>query len=188
MANVGYARVSREDQNLDLQVDALRAAGCIRIFTDHGLSGKLTSRPELDAAIDYVREGDILVVWKLDRLGRTLKHLIETVNDLDARHVGFRSLQEAMDTTTPGGRLIFHVFGSLAEFEREMIVERTMAGLASARARGRVGGRKAKLSDEQKVQARRMVDEKKLTIEQIGQVLNVSRTTIYRALELPRVG
>jgi len=189
MALIGYARVSREDQNLDLQVDALKTAGCIRIFTDHGLSGVMTRRPELDAALDYVRDGDTLVVWKLDRLGRSLKHLIETVNDLDARHVGFRSLQEAMDTTTPGGKLIFHIFGSLAEFERELIRERTMAGLAAARARGRVGGRKPKMSPAQVRLARQLYDEtgddgkRAHTVEEIGAMFSVTRTTIYRALE-----
>jgi DNA invertase Pin-like site-specific DNA recombinase len=183
MALIGYARVSREDQNLDLQVDALKRAGCIRIFTDHGLSGTLTRRPELDAALDYVRDGDTLVVWKLDRLGRSLKHLIETVNDLDARHVGFRSLQEAMDTTTPGGKLIFHIFGSLAEFERELIRERTMAGLASARARGRVGGRKPKLTDDQVKLARQLYDARDHTVDQIAAMFGVTKPTIYRHLD-----
>jgi DNA invertase Pin-like site-specific DNA recombinase len=183
MALIGYARVSREDQNLDLQIDALKRAGCIRIFTDHGLSGTLTRRPELDAALDYVRDGDSLVVWKLDRLGRSLKHLIETVNDLDARHVGFRSLQEAMDTTTPGGKLIFHIFGSLAEFERELIRERTMAGLASARARGRVGGRKPKLTDDQVKLARQLYDAREHTVDQIAAMFGVAKPTIYRHLE-----
>src|SRR5918911_5738013 len=135
---LGYARVSTGDQNLDLQRDALTAAGCYRVFADTA-SGALTVRPELDRLLDQLRPGETLVVWKLDRLGRSLRHLVDTVTGLAERGIGFRSLQEAIDTTTPGGKLVFHVFAALAEFERDLIRERTSAGLAAARAPGRHG-------------------------------------------------
>ena len=141
---VGYARVSTTEQTLDLQFDALKKAGCSKIFTDTA-SGAKTERKGLDEALSYVREGDTLVVWRLDRLGRSLTHLIETVSQLDNRKIGFKSLTEQIDTTTSGGKLIFHIFGALAEFERNLIRERTNAGLQAARARGRVGGRPKKL-------------------------------------------
>ncbi len=174
--------MSTTEQNVDLQVDELTAAGCWRVWTDHA-SGTLERRPELDEVLDRLAPGDTLVVWRLDRLGRSLRHLIDTVNALDERQVGFRSLRESIDTTTPGGRLVFHLFGALAQFEREIIRDRTVAGLTAARARGRVGGRPSKLSAEQRRQARRMYDARDLTVEQIAQVLGVSRTTIYRTLE-----
>jgi DNA invertase Pin-like site-specific DNA recombinase len=139
---IGYARISTADQDPALQLDALHQIGCTRIFQDHGVSGAKTERPGLTAALSHVREGDVLVVWKLDRLGRSLAHLIDTVSDLERRGIGLRSLTEAIDTTTPGGRLIFHVFGALGQFERDLIRERTRAGLAAAAARGRKGGRK----------------------------------------------
>ncbi len=141
---VGYARVSTTEQTLDLQFDALKKAGCSKIFTDTA-SGAKTERKGLDEALSYVREGDTLVVWRLDRLGRSLTHLIETVSQLDNRKIGFKSLTEQIDTTTSGGKLIFHIFGALAEFERNLIRQRTNAGLQAARARGRVGGRPKKL-------------------------------------------
>src|SRR5258707_723528 len=137
---VGYARVSTEDQTLDLQKDALTKAGCRRIFTDVA-SGASTERKGLDQALDHLREGDTLAVWRLDRLGRSLPHLIETVTTLEGRGIGFKSLTESIDTTTSGGKLIFHIFGALAEFERNLIKERTQAGLEAARARGHLGGR-----------------------------------------------
>jgi DNA invertase Pin-like site-specific DNA recombinase len=137
---IGYARVSTQDQTLDLQTDALAQAGCDKLFTDT-TSGAKSERPGLQDAMDHLRAGDTLVVWRLDRLGRTLKHLIATITDLSDKSVGFRSLQENMDTTTSGGKLIFHIFGALAEFEWEVIRERTNAGLQAARARGRLGGR-----------------------------------------------
>lgn len=137
---IGYARVSTSDQTLDLQEDALKKAGCERIFTDKA-SGAKTERPGLEQAVRFVRPGDILVVWKLDRLGRSLRHLIDVVGELSTREIGFQSLTEALDTTTPGGRLLFHIMGALAQFERDIIRERTMAGLAAGRARGRLGGR-----------------------------------------------
>src|SRR5436305_12398952 len=145
--NIGYARVSTQDQTLHLQKDALEKIGCSEIFTDTA-SGAQTERKGLDAALAYVREGDTLVVWRLDRLGRTLKHLIETVTDLSQRHIGFKSITENIDTTTSGGKLIFHIFGALAEFERDIIRERTKAGLLAARARGREGGRPKALTSK----------------------------------------
>jgi len=178
---LGYARVSTAEQNPDLQVDELTEAGCWKVWTDHA-SGALDRRPQLEEVLGQLRPGDTLVVWRLDRLGRSLRHLIEVVTRLDERGVGFRSLRESIDTTTAGGRLVFHLFGALAQFEREIIRDRTVAGLAAARARGRVGGRPSKLSAEQVRQARRMYDARELTVEQIGAVLGVSRTSIYRAL------
>ncbi len=173
--------MSTLEQNPDLQVDELTAAGCWKVWTDHA-SGALDRRPQLDEVLEQLRPGDTLVVWRLDRLGRSLRHLIEVVTGLDDRGVGFRSLRESIDTTTAGGRLVFHLFGALAQFEREIIRDRTVAGLSAARARGRVGGRPSKLTAEQVRQARRMYDARELTVEQIGAVLGVSRTSIYRAL------
>src|SRR5881275_724710 len=149
---VGYARVSTSDQTLDLQKDALEKIGCTKIFTDTA-SGAKEERKGLEEALAFLREGDTLVVWRLDRLGRTLKHLIETVTDLSQRHIGFKSLTESIDTTTSNGRLIFHIFGALAEFERDIIRERTLAGLLAARARGRMGGqpKTPALNDAKKV-------------------------------------
>jgi DNA invertase Pin-like site-specific DNA recombinase len=181
---VGYARVSTLDQTLDLQQDALRQIGCEHIFTDTA-SGAKTDRAGLDEALRYVRAGDMLVVWRLDRLGRSLKHLIETIGQLQERGIGFRSIQENIDTMTSGGKLIFHVFGALAEFERDLIRERTNAGLAAARARGRKGGwpRAAALNDQKKVAlALRLWEDKTNTIEDICRTLRVSRATLYRYL------
>lgn len=182
---LGYARVSTAEQNADLQTDELTAAGCVRVYTDHA-SGVLDTRPQLDRLLADLLPGDTLVVWRLDRLGRSLRHLIETVTALEERKVGFRSLRENIDTTTPGGRLVFHLFGALAQFEREIIRDRTVAGLASARARGRQGGRPPKLSSDQIRTARRLYDERQHTVEQIGQMFGVSRTAIYRALARQR--
>jgi DNA invertase Pin-like site-specific DNA recombinase len=179
---LGYARVSTMDQDLALQQDALTSAGCYRIFTDTA-SGALDARPALAEVVDQLRPGDTLVVWRLDRLGRSIRHLIDFLADLDRREVGFRSLTESIDTTSPGGRLVFHLFAALAEFERELIRERTIAGLAAARARGRLGGRKPQLTADQVKTARRLYDQKELTVSQIGDVLGVSRTTIYRVLD-----
>ncbi len=176
---IGYARVSTFDQNLDLQRDALEKSGCEKIFTDTA-SGAKDDRAGLAAAMEFARAGDSLVVWKLNRLGRSLKHLIETVNQLNARGVGFASLQESVDTATPGGKLVFHIFGALAEFERELIRERTTAGLAAARARGRQGGRPAKLSAKQVKLARQLFADRSLSIKEICQTLSISRTTLYR--------
>ncbi len=178
---LGYARVSTLEQDAALQHDALRAAGCFRSWTDTA-SGAVTDRPELAAVMDALRAGDTLVVWRLDRLGRSLPHLIETVRGLAERGVGFRSLQETIDTTTPGGRLVFHVFGSLAEFERDLIRERTMAGLAAARRRGRVGGRPSVMTAAKTTQAARMVSVG-TPLTEVAEVLGVSRTTLYRHLK-----
>jgi len=152
---VGYARVSTADQNPELQLDALKAAGCERVFVEKA-SGAQRERPELIAALAYVRQGDAIVVWKLDRLARSMKQLIETVEGLEAKGIGFRSLTESIDTTTAGGKLVFHIFGALAEFERGIIRERTRAGLDAAAARGRKGGRPPKLSAEDLKAARAM--------------------------------
>src|SRR5690625_4808866 len=178
---LGYARVSTGDQDARLQHDALTAAGCYRIFTDTA-SGALQSRPELDKLLDQLRPGDTLVVWRLDRLGRSIRHLIDQLSELQDRGIEFRSLQENIDTTSPGGRLIFHIFASLAEFERDLIQERTQAGLAAARARGRIGGRPPKLTTDQINTAQKLYNQQDLTVTQIGNILGVSRTTIYRAL------
>lgn len=177
---IGYARVSTDEQNLDLQIDALMEAGCKRVFRDVG-SGSLKHRPELGACFDYLRTGDTLVVWRLDRLGRGLKHLIEAIDGLHTREVGFRSLTEAIDTTTPAGRLQFHIFGALAEFERELIRERTRAGLAAARARGRLGGRPSLVSAE-KLAAAEAMRARQHSMREIAAALGVSRATLYRHL------
>lgn len=178
---LGYARVSTNDQDAGLQEDALKATGCYRIFTDTA-SGALESRPELTKALDQLRPGDTLVVWRLDRLGRSIRHLIDQLAGLQERGIGFRSLQENIDTTSSGGRLVFHVFAALAEFERDLIRERTNAGLQAARARGRSGGRPALLTEDKLRTARRMYEQQDMTVEKIGAVLGVSRTTVYRAL------
>jgi DNA invertase Pin-like site-specific DNA recombinase len=179
---VGYARVSTQDQSLDLQRDALEKAGCSRIFTDTA-SGEKTNREGLAEALGFVRENDALVVWRLDRLGRSLKHLIDTIAALQARNVGFKSLTENIDTTTSGGKLIFHVFGALAEFERELIRERTQAGLASARARGHFGGRPrvdALNTAKKIVLAQSLYNNKGNSIDEICKTLHISRATLYR--------
>src|SRR6266581_8045662 len=179
---IGYARVSTSDQTLNLQQDALEKIGCVKIFTDV-ISGSTTERTGLDEALAYVREGDTLVVWRLDRLGRSLKHLIETITNLNNRRIGFKSIQEHIDTTTSGGKLIFHMFGALAEFERDIIRERTKAGLAAARARGRLGGKpKAHtLNTPKKVAlAQSLYDDKTNSIDDICKTLHISRSTLYR--------
>jgi DNA invertase Pin-like site-specific DNA recombinase len=178
---LGYARISTGEQNLDLQHDAFTAAGCYRVFADTA-SGALTVRPELEKLLDQVRPGDTLVVWKLDRLGRSLRHLVDTVTGLADRGIGFRSLQEAIDTTTPGGKLVFHLFAALAEFERDIIRERTTAGLAAARARGRVGGRPPMMTPEKIDVARAMYATRQHTLAKIAKTVGVSRASLYRHL------
>jgi DNA invertase Pin-like site-specific DNA recombinase len=175
---IGYARVSKIDQNLNLQIDALKRVGCSKIFTDQ-VSGSIKSRPQLEQALDFLRSRDILVVWRLDRLGRSLRHLIELVAELQAKEIGFRSITEAMDTTTSGGKLIFHIFGALAEFERNVIQERTRAGLEAARARGRKGGRKPKLTEKQQQVAVKLYHEKAHTVEEICRIMGISKPTLY---------
>ena len=180
MAAIGYARVSTTDQDLALQLDALAKAGCARVFEDQA-SGAKTDRPGLAAALGFVREGDVLTVWKLDRLGRSLPHLIETVNALEARGVSFRSLTEAIDTTTPGGRLVFHIFGALGQFERDLIRERTRAGLDAAAARGRQGGRKPVVTDEKLRRAQTLLAQG-LTVREVAARVKVGKTALYAAL------
>ena len=180
LAWIGYARVSTEEQELALQLDALRAAGCHRIFEDRA-SGAKTDRPGLEQAIAFARDGDVLVTWKLDRLARSLPHLIETVNRLEKSGAGLRSLTEAIDTTTPGGRLIFHVFGALAQFERDLIGERTRAGLSAAAARGRRGGRKPVVTAD-KLERARVLMSKGLTVREAATRLKIGKTALYEAL------
>ena len=181
---IGYARVSTTEQILDLQQDALEKIGCSKIFTDVISSAK-PERPGLTDALAYVRQGDILVVWRLDRLGRSLKELIEIVKDLNNRKVEFQSITENIDTTTPGGKLTFHLFGALAEFERDIIRERTQAGLQAARARGRLGGRPKALNTPNKVAiAQSLYDNKTNTIDEICKTLNISRATLYRYIKV----
>jgi DNA invertase Pin-like site-specific DNA recombinase len=178
---VGYARVSTQDQNPALQLDALKAAGCEKLFVEKA-SGAQRDRPELLAALDYLRAGDSLVVWKLDRLARSLKQLIETVELLESRSIGLRSLTEAIDTTTAGGKLVFHVFGALAEFERSIIRERTKAGLEAARARGKKGGRPPALVAKDLAAAKAMLSDPEITMEEVAKRLRVAPSTLYRHL------
>ena len=182
---IGYARVSTSDQTLNLQKDALEKTGCSKIFTDT-ISGATTERQGLDAALSYVREGDTLVVWRLDRLGRSLKHLIETITTLNNRKIGFKSLTENVDTTTSGGKLIFHIFGALAEFERDIIRERTLAGLQAARARGRKGGRPKALTSKTVQMAQQLYNDKANAIADICKTLNISRATLYRYIQVKK--
>ncbi|HBO7934628.1 TPA: recombinase family protein [Pseudomonas aeruginosa] len=177
---IGYARVSTEGQDLALQIDALESAGATRIFQDVA-SGAKAERPGLDQALDYLREGDVLAVWRLDRLGRSLPHLVSTVAALEARGVGFRSLTESIDTSTANGRLVFHLFAALADFERELIRERTSAGLAAARARGRVGGRRTVMTPAKLLKARELI-EQGLTVREAAGRIKVGKSALYMAL------
>jgi DNA invertase Pin-like site-specific DNA recombinase len=176
---IGYARISTHDQTLALQLDALEKVGCDRILTDK-VSGSKAERKGLTEALSHLREGDTLVVWRLDRLGRSLRHLIDTITALNERGIGFKSLTENIDTTTSGGKLVFHIFGALAEFEREIIRERTQAGLASARSRGKVGGRPKALTPKEVQILRNMAADKSLTVTDICKTLGIGRTTFYR--------
>ncbi|GAB3048484.1 recombinase family protein [Spirosoma pulveris] len=183
---LGYARVSTQDQNLALQLDALNAAGCSKIFQEK-VSGSKTERPELKRLLEIIREGDTLMIWKLDRLGRSLNHLIEIVTQLEQQHIGLVSLNDPIDTTTAQGRLVFRIFASLAEFEREVIRERTLAGLASARRRGQLLGRRTGLSKAGEQKARigeSLYKEAKYSVEQIARELHISKTTLYKYLRL----
>ena len=179
---IGYARVSTQDQKPELQHDALAAAGCEKVFTEKA-SGAQRDRPELAAAVAYMREGDTLVVWKLDRLARSMKQLIETVERLEARGIGFRSLTEAIDTTNAGGKLVFHIFGALAEFEHSLIRERTLAGLAAARARARKGGRRPVMSPADVRKAAAMLTDPQITKAEVAKHFGVSRVTLNASLE-----
>jgi DNA invertase Pin-like site-specific DNA recombinase len=176
----GYARVSTDDQNLDAQLDALQAAGVERIFKEK-ITGKARTRPELERLLEQMRPNDVIIVTKYDRLARSLKDLIDIVDLIRERGAGFKSLGEDIDTTTPAGRLVFHVFGSIAEFERERIVERTKEGLAAARSRGRVGGRPPALSHDQREEVRRMRDHEHRPIGEVARLFEVSKDTVRRA-------
>lgn len=181
---IGYARVSTNDQNLDLQIDALTKEGCEKIYQDK-ISGAKSERPELAKMKESLRSGDTVVVYKLDRLGRSLKHLIETIEEFDALEVSFKSLSDPIDTTTPQGKLIFNIFASLSEFERELIRERTKAGLKSARARGRLGGRPKGLSEEAEDKARiceSLYREARLSANEIARNQCISKATLYKYL------
>lgn len=180
---IGYARISTDEQNLAMQLDALRLAGCHQVFCDEGISGAATERRALNDALASLSAGDVLVVWKLDRLGRSLAHLIQITTRLEAEGVGFRSLSEAIDTTTASGRLLFHVMGAIAEFERSLISERTRAGMAAAKARGQHLGRDRKLTDEDVLWAKRMIEAGKFTPEDVTIALRVSPMTLRRALQ-----
>ena len=178
---VGYARVSTQEQDPSLQLDALQGAGCEKLFVEKA-SGAQRDRPQLRSALEYMREGDTLVVWKLDRLARSLKQLIETVEALEGRGVGFRSLTESIDTTSTGGRLVFHIFAALAEFERSIIQERTKAGLDAARARGRRGGRPPALTGEDLAAARALLRDPAITVKEVAKRLGCSPSTLYAHL------
>ena len=183
---IGYARVSTTVQEPALQLDALDRAGAIRTFVDHA-SGATMARPQLDAALDFLRPGDTLAVWRLDRLGRSLRDLIDQVNKLGERGVGFASLTEGIDTSTSAGRMVFHIFGAISEFERELVRERTVAGLDAARARGRRGGRPPVLT-RQRVEAAAALREQGQTLDEVAAALQVSRSSVARALARQRAG
>lgn len=182
MSIIGYARVSTTDQNLDLQVHALNEAGAQRVFADKGVSGSKTERPQLTAALDHLREGDVLTVWKLDRLGRNTRHVLEVVDDLQARQIGFRSLTEGLDTTGAMGKAMLTIMAAFAQLERDTIIERTRAGLDAAARNNRHGGRPRKVTDAVLVKVRDL-HAKGLTAGDIAGVVNVSRATVYRYLE-----
>jgi len=178
---IGYARVSTNDQSLESQLDQLGRVGCAPIYSEHG-SGLKDDRPELAQALKALRAGDSLVVCRLDRLGRSLPHLVATVNELAQRDVGFESLAERIDTASAGGTLIFHIFASLAQFQRQLISERTKAGLAAGRARGRMGGRPPALTVKQLREAKRLLDDPQATVTDVAKTYGVSRATLYKGL------
>lgn len=175
---IGYARVSTHEQNLDLQKDALTKAGCEEIYEDK-VSGIVSARPGLEGVKQILRKGDTLVVWRLDRLGRSLKDLMEWMSYLEKKQVGLKSVQESIDTTTTTGKLIFHIFGALAEFERNLIRERTQAGLAAARARGRLGGRPKSLDKNKRKVVVDLYNKKELMVKEICEMMNISKPTLY---------
>ena len=181
MAVIGYARVSTTDQNPQLQLDALEEVGATRIFTDHGVSGSTASRPHLDACLDHLREGDVLTVWKLDRLGRNTQHVLAVVDQLTTRGIGFRSLTEGLHTEGPMGKAMLTIMAAFAQLERDTMIERTRAGLAAAAANGRKGGRPRKVDDADAAKARQL-REKGITATDIAKMLGVSRATVYRYL------
>jgi DNA invertase Pin-like site-specific DNA recombinase len=180
MAEIGYARVSTDDQHAEIQVERLVAAGCSKVFCDQGVSGSKASRPEWDKCLAYLREGDVLVAVKLDRFGRSTKHLLEVAADLEARDVGFKCLDQPIDTTSPVGRLLFTILAAVAEFERDLIIERTHAGLEAARARGNMGGRPKSWTPQQQRTACMLRDAGEMSPGEIAGLLGVSRATYYR--------
>lgn len=182
---IGYARVSTLEQHLDLQLDALKKAGCRKIITDE-ISGSVADRPGLKKLQEELREGDTMVVWRLDRLGRSLKHLIEWINKLQVLGIGFESIQESITTATSTGQLIFHIFGALAEFERNLIRERTKAGLAAARARGRLGGRPKQLDFSKRKLLLKLYSNREHTVQEICQIMGISKPTLYQYLKEAR--
>lgn len=179
---IGYARVSTDDQNLDLQHDELKRAGCENIYSEH-ISSTKAERPQLQACLKALRHDDVLVIWRLDRLGRNLKELIELVNELEKKGCGLVSLKESIDTTTPAGRLVFHIFASLAQFERELIQERTKAGIQSARERGKVGGRPSKLTLADKTMIQALMTHQETNVKELALRFGVSRATLYRVCD-----
>jgi len=179
---IGYARVSTDDQNLDLQKDALKNAGCSKIYEDR-MSGAKAERPGLATVMEYARKDDVIVVWRLDRLSRSLKDLIEMVSLLESKGIGLKSIHEAIDTSSSTGKLVFHMFGALAEFERNLIRERTNAGLQAARSRGKVGGRPKALDSNKRELAVTLYDDKKHTIKEICTMMNISKPTLYKYIE-----
>jgi len=181
--NIGYCRISTDTQNDELQLQALKDAGCEKIFSDVA-SGSKSDRSGLRECIEFARSGDVIVAWKLDRIGRSLKDLIETVNTLKSRDIGLKVLTQNLDTTTPSGMLIFHVFGAIAEFEKSLIQERTAAGLKMARARGRLGGRPKALDKKQVAVAESLYEDGKTSVSQICKTLGISRATFYRNISL----
>ncbi|WP_458687298.1 recombinase family protein [Nocardia tengchongensis] len=181
MAIIGYARVSTNDQDPQLQLDALKAAGADRVYTDHGVSGAKTERPELDRCLDHLREGDVLAVWKLDRLGRNTVHVLQLIEELTARGVGFRSLTEGLHTDGPMGKAMLTIMAAFAQLERDTMIERTRAGLAAAAANGRKGGRPRKVDDADAAKARKL-KEKGISAPDIAKMLGCSRATVYRYL------
>ena len=179
---IGYARVSTDEQNLNLQRDALKKAGCDKIIADKGVSGSSTKRDGLDRTLRQIKNGDVLIVWKLDRLGRSLRHLIELIETLREKGAGLQSLSDGINTTTAGGKLVFHIMGALAEFERSLIIERTQAGLAAAKRRGKYPGRPKLLTPQQIKHAKKMLDQGEETTGSLAALFSVDRTTIWRAL------
>jgi DNA invertase Pin-like site-specific DNA recombinase len=179
---IGYARVSTHDQTLNMQLDALKQAGCEQVYTDT-VSGSQTDRPGLTEALSHLREGDTLVVWRLDRLGRSLRDLIDRITELNTQKIGFKSITEQIDTTTSGGKLIFHIFGALAEFERDIIKERTTAGLTAARARGKVGGRRRSLSQKDIALVKKLYADQNTSIADICRSFHISRWTLQRYIK-----
>ena len=182
---IGYARVSTKEQNLDLQIDSLKKSGCEKIYQDFGISGSKASRPELDKMLENLRTGDIVIIWKLDRLGRSLKDLVNLIERFNSMNVGLQSLNDPVDTTTPQGKLIFNIFASLAEFERDLIRERTKAGLESARARGRLGGKPKGLSavaEKTSKTAQTLYESGDYTVKEMVQQLSISKGTLYNYL------